>query len=339
MAPNSDTLSPAETDTLRRIAGMLLPPSEEYGVPGADDPLILADIIRSIGRDAANIRAALAELAPLRQDADIAVLRLRHRQRRHTRAPDPAMLLPRRPRAARPRSRTARALPQGPHRGTRRLVPPRPRPHPPLPSGATTGPPDMPHSNTANDIVDVLIIGSGASGAAVAWSLAETKMRILCLEQGDWMKPTEFPTNCRDWEARRFADFAISPNRRGRDDGLSDQRRQLADEDRQLQRRRRRHHPLHRALPAHAPIRLPRPLARRRGRRLADRLLDAGAVLYRERPHDGHVRPRRRSRRTPAHAAHAPRPARQNRRDLRPRDEQARLALVAVRRRRRHHRV
>ena len=26
-----------------------------------------------------------------------------------------------------------------------------------------------------HDIVDVLIIGSGASGAAVAWSLAETK--------------------------------------------------------------------------------------------------------------------------------------------------------------------
>jgi len=34
------------------------------------------------------------------------------------------------------------------------------------------------------DAVDVLIIGSGASGAAVAWSLAETKMRIVCLEQG-----------------------------------------------------------------------------------------------------------------------------------------------------------
>ena len=37
-----------------------------------------------------------------------------------------------------------------------------------------------------HDKVDVLIIGSGASGAAVAWSLAETRMRILCLEQGDW---------------------------------------------------------------------------------------------------------------------------------------------------------
>ncbi len=67
-----------------------------------------------------------------------------------------------------------------------------------------------------NEIVDVLIIGSGASGAAVAWSLAETRMRILCLEQGDWMKPTDYPTNGRDWEARQYGDFAISPNIRAR---------------------------------------------------------------------------------------------------------------------------
>jgi choline dehydrogenase-like flavoprotein len=71
-------------------------------------------------------------------------------------------------------------------------------------------------TRTSNEIVDVLIVGSGASGAAVAWSLAETKMKILCLEQGDWMKQSDFPSNGRDWEARRFSDFAISPNRRGR---------------------------------------------------------------------------------------------------------------------------
>ena len=70
---------------------------------------------------------------------------------------------------------------------------------------------------SGNERVDVLIIGSGASGAAVAWSLAETRMRILCLEQGDWMKSTDFPTNGRDWEARRYGDFDIFPNRRGRD--------------------------------------------------------------------------------------------------------------------------
>ena len=66
------------------------------------------------------------------------------------------------------------------------------------------------------DPVDVLIIGAGASGGAVAWSLADTKMRIVCLEQGDWHKPTDYPANGRDWEARQLNDFSISPNRRGR---------------------------------------------------------------------------------------------------------------------------
>jgi choline dehydrogenase-like flavoprotein len=68
-----------------------------------------------------------------------------------------------------------------------------------------------------NEMVDVLIIGSGASGAAMAWSLADTRMRILCLEQGDWSRPEDFPANGRDWEARRYTDFDISPNRRARD--------------------------------------------------------------------------------------------------------------------------
>lgn len=62
--------------------------------------------------------------------------------------------------------------------------------------------------------VDVLIIGAGASGAAVAWSLADTRMRILCLEQGDWQQSSGYPSTGRDWEARQFEDYAISPNRR-----------------------------------------------------------------------------------------------------------------------------
>lgn len=57
------TLSPAETADLRRIAGMMIPPDADYGVPGADDPAIFADIVRSLGRDAAEVRAALADFA------------------------------------------------------------------------------------------------------------------------------------------------------------------------------------------------------------------------------------------------------------------------------------
>ena len=74
----------------------------------------------------------------------------------------------------------------------------------------------LPGSRMKNDPVDVLIIGAGASGAAVAWSLAETKMHILCLEQGGWMNPAAYPSTGRDWEARFFGDFSPSPNIRAR---------------------------------------------------------------------------------------------------------------------------
>ena len=36
---------------------------------------------------------------------------------------------------------------------------------------------------SSHDPVDVLIIGAGASGAAIVWSLLETRMRILCLNR------------------------------------------------------------------------------------------------------------------------------------------------------------
>jgi len=61
---------------------------------------------------------------------------------------------------------------------------------------------------------DVLIIGAGASGGTVAWNLAETKMRIVCLEQGGWTNPAAYPSTGRDWETRAQSDFSINPNRR-----------------------------------------------------------------------------------------------------------------------------
>lgn len=68
----------------------------------------------------------------------------------------------------------------------------------------------------ADDAVDVLIIGVGASGAAVPWSLAETRMRIVCMEQDDCMNSAEYPSVAQNWEARIFSDFNYSPNRRNR---------------------------------------------------------------------------------------------------------------------------
>jgi choline dehydrogenase-like flavoprotein len=68
----------------------------------------------------------------------------------------------------------------------------------------------------AEDAVDVLIVGAGAAGAAIAWSLAETRMNILCLEQGDWWNPAEYPSTKDDWELHSLSDFNPSPNARKR---------------------------------------------------------------------------------------------------------------------------
>ena len=68
----------------------------------------------------------------------------------------------------------------------------------------------------AETTADVLIIGAGASGAALAWSLSDTRMNIVCLEQGDWMDPAKLPGMATDWEVRQISDFNFSPNTRGR---------------------------------------------------------------------------------------------------------------------------
>ncbi len=67
----------------------------------------------------------------------------------------------------------------------------------------------------AYDPVDVLIVGAGASGAAIAWSLLETRMRILCLEQGDHLRERDFPSRREDYELSRYAEFSCDPNVRG----------------------------------------------------------------------------------------------------------------------------
>jgi hypothetical protein len=63
MPMGNDNLSEAEIDALREIAGTMVPPDADLGVPGADDTAILADIARSVGRDLPLVRKALAEIA------------------------------------------------------------------------------------------------------------------------------------------------------------------------------------------------------------------------------------------------------------------------------------
>jgi hypothetical protein len=62
---SDETLGEPEIADLRSLAGMIIPPSAKYGVPGADDDTIFADIVTSVGRDADHLRAALARLRTL----------------------------------------------------------------------------------------------------------------------------------------------------------------------------------------------------------------------------------------------------------------------------------
>ena len=72
--------------SLRYLAELMIPTSAEYGVPSAADDAIFADILRSLGRDAAHVLAVLrtldemasgvfADLEPARREAAAARLR------------------------------------------------------------------------------------------------------------------------------------------------------------------------------------------------------------------------------------------------------------------------
>ncbi len=58
-------LTPAESRDLRCIAGMMIPASTEFDVPCADDAVIFADIVGTMGRDTTHVREALGALATL----------------------------------------------------------------------------------------------------------------------------------------------------------------------------------------------------------------------------------------------------------------------------------
>ena len=58
-------LTEAQRENLRAVAGIIIPASIEFDVPGADDSAIVADMLATLGRDAGLVRAALDELASI----------------------------------------------------------------------------------------------------------------------------------------------------------------------------------------------------------------------------------------------------------------------------------
>ena len=62
---SNDELTTSQRNDLRTLAGIMIPASVEYAVPGADDAAIQADIIATLGRDGSAVRSALDHLAQL----------------------------------------------------------------------------------------------------------------------------------------------------------------------------------------------------------------------------------------------------------------------------------
>jgi hypothetical protein len=58
-------LTEAEFEDLRCLAGLIIPASAKYNVPGADDDRIISDIVDSIGRELDHVRTALGTLRAL----------------------------------------------------------------------------------------------------------------------------------------------------------------------------------------------------------------------------------------------------------------------------------
>jgi choline dehydrogenase-like flavoprotein len=66
---------------------------------------------------------------------------------------------------------------------------------------------------------EVIVIGAGAAGAAIAWRLGSLGVSVLCLEQGRHFLPNEFPSNYVNWESRKLKEYNPNPNiREGKHD-------------------------------------------------------------------------------------------------------------------------
>ena len=63
---------------------------------------------------------------------------------------------------------------------------------------------------------DVVIIGAGPSGAVTAHTLALRGFKVVCLEQGDWFSPSDFPGNHPEYELLQQKKWSWNPNTRGR---------------------------------------------------------------------------------------------------------------------------
>lgn len=71
-----------------------------------------------------------------------------------------------------------------------------------------------PSPQAAPEADEVVIIGAGAGGGAMAWRLARAGLSVTCLEQGGWVDATAAPSQRPDWELARQTTHHPNPNTR-----------------------------------------------------------------------------------------------------------------------------
>jgi choline dehydrogenase-like flavoprotein len=63
-----------------------------------------------------------------------------------------------------------------------------------------------------SDYFDAIVIGAGPSGAVVSHTLATQGFDVLCLEQGDWVSPSDYPANKPEYELLIQQRWSHDPN-------------------------------------------------------------------------------------------------------------------------------
>jgi choline dehydrogenase-like flavoprotein len=71
-------------------------------------------------------------------------------------------------------------------------------------------------NSLSDDVADIVIVGSGPSGAVTAHTLAQRGFKVICLEQGDWVSPTDYPGNKPEFELLLQKEWSWNPNTRER---------------------------------------------------------------------------------------------------------------------------
>ena len=65
----------------------------------------------------------------------------------------------------------------------------------------------------AQEVIDVLVIGSGAAGGALTWQLTEKGAKVVCLEQGGWIEPSSMASADVNYESHfKRGNFNFDPN-------------------------------------------------------------------------------------------------------------------------------